>query len=66
MLEESKNKENNRNRPLLARTAIFVNASEDKTDEELAEEESAGHWTAATYTSGPNGTIVDTPAGLDF
>jgi len=55
--------------PLLARVSIPVNIPEHSTEEEMAVKLKdlglAGHWTAATYTQGPTGTIVDTPGGWD-
>ncbi len=56
--------------PLLARVSIPVNIPENMTEKELEarlhELGLAGSWTGAQYTQGPNGTVVDIPAGWDI
>lgn len=57
-----------RNQPLLARVSVAVRVPPGVTLKEVLAQAKTldAHWTAATYTQGPNGTQLDDPAGLDF
>jgi hypothetical protein len=64
MAVETTPRQSERNRPLLTRGAVAVHAAPD-VDEEFVAKLKTARWTDAGYTQGPNGTVVDTPAGLD-
>lgn len=55
-------------RSLLANMAVTVHVPSDVSDKEVLSKlkQIRAGWTAATYCTGPNGTVLDTPAGLDF
>jgi len=57
-------------RPLLANVAVKIDIPSHLTDEEamsaINKKLLLAKWTDAHYTSGSQGTILDTPAGIDL
>lgn len=55
-------------RSVLAKVSLTIDVPPHVTDRQaLAKvKRLRSHWTDATYCTGPNGTVVDTPAGIDI
>ena len=53
-------------RPLLAYASRPVKMADEDEGKDKDDATKFGHTTAATYCSGPDGTVVDTPAGWDI
>ena len=64
------NPDEKQQRPLLANIAVKIDIPSHLTDEEamsaINKKLLLAKWTDAHYTSGSQGTILDTPAGIDL
>ncbi|HXC55682.1 MAG TPA: hypothetical protein VNU97_10315 [Rhizomicrobium sp.] len=64
----AKTKSKKARRPLLAKVAIKVHVPSHLSDKQALSKLKSitARWTNAVTTPGPNGTVVDIPAGFDF